>query len=91
MVKAGEAGVGASVLGVATTRNVFGAVRITGDEAAADEGVGSGGKAAEASVADLSVDEGDSPVLDATDFPTWVLTAIDFFSGILVAGVVCAC
>jgi hypothetical protein len=69
MVKAGEAGGGASALGVAMTRNVFGAVRVTGDAIAADEGVGKGGKAAD-SVVDFSVVADSSLVFTATFFPT---------------------
>jgi hypothetical protein len=70
MVKAGEAGGGASALGAAMTRSVFGAVRVTGDAIAVDEGVGKGGKAAEVSVVDFSVVADSSLVFTATFFPT---------------------
>lgn len=56
MVNAGDAGGGASVFGVGSTRKVFGATRVMCDATLAAEGGGRGGKLAdESTTADFSV------------------------------------
>ena len=84
IVKAGEAGGGASTLCVGTTRNVLGAVRVIGDEILAAEGVGRGGKAAESSVVDFSVVADDSPVLEGEPPAARVSMETGFFSAVVV-------